>query len=205
MTARTVTVPPWMFGIPGVGFGGYVAGVMAGAVGDGPVAVTLRRPPPLATPMRLESAGSGSALMDGDALVATAAPVPDLGAEAPRPVSYRAAETASLGYAGWQEHPFPNCFNCGPNRGPSEGLRIFPGPVDGGEVVAAPWMPERSLFGEAQAVPPEFVWAALDCPTWWGSIVRYAVDGSFVTGRIAADVIGPVKVGHPHVVMGWPI
>ncbi len=54
--------------------GGYVCGVVAGLVG-GTAEVTLRRPPPLDTPLdvvRLD--GGGIALHDGETVIAEGAP-----------------------------------------------------------------------------------------------------------------------------------
>ena len=46
-------------GPPGSGNGGYVCGRIAAYI-DGPVIVTLRRPPPLATPMAVDRDSEGS-------------------------------------------------------------------------------------------------------------------------------------------------
>jgi hypothetical protein len=47
---RPLTIPSRFRGPSGVGNGGYVCGRIAGYL-DGPATVTLRRPPPLASPM----------------------------------------------------------------------------------------------------------------------------------------------------------
>ena len=60
---------------------------------------------------------------------------------------------------------FPDCFVCGMNRRPGDGLRIFPGPVAGLALWAAPWTPDPSVAGPDGRVRPEVVWAALDCPS----------------------------------------
>jgi hypothetical protein len=46
-------------GPPDSGNGGYVCGLIAGYL-DGPAEVTLRKPPPLETPLNLEPDGDGS-------------------------------------------------------------------------------------------------------------------------------------------------
>ena len=51
------------------------------------------------------------------------------------------------------------------NRPPGDGLRIFPGPVAGLGLWAAPWTPDPSVAGANGKVRPEVVWAALDCPS----------------------------------------
>ncbi len=48
---------------------------------------------------------------------------------------------------------------------PGDGLRIFPGPVAGRPVWAAPWTPDASVTDGSGRVRPEVVWAALDCPS----------------------------------------
>src|SRR2546423_1845323 len=54
-----LTIPSRFNGPAGVGNGGYVCGPIAAYV-DGPATVTLRRPPPLDTPMEVERDGDGS-------------------------------------------------------------------------------------------------------------------------------------------------
>ena len=61
-------------GPAGSGNGGYTCGVVAAALGDGPAEVTLRLPPPLDRPLRVEPRGGGIAVLDGDAVVAEARP-----------------------------------------------------------------------------------------------------------------------------------
>ena len=50
---NALTIPSRFCGPPGIGNGGYVCGRIAAYV-DGPATVTLRRPPPLDTPMAVE-------------------------------------------------------------------------------------------------------------------------------------------------------
>src|SRR5215831_10873718 len=80
-------------GPPGSGNGGYVCGRIAGYV-DGPVTVTLRRPPPLATPMAVERGGGSSVrIHHGRTLIAEATSSPDGPAlEIPGPVSAEEAQ-----------------------------------------------------------------------------------------------------------------
>ena len=55
---NVLTIPPRFNGPAGVGNGGYVCGRIAAYI-DGPATVTLRRPPPLDTPMQVERDGDG--------------------------------------------------------------------------------------------------------------------------------------------------
>ena len=175
-------------GPPGSGNGGYTAGMVAALLGAQAAEVTLRAPPPLGRPLRWD----GSRLWDGDAVVAEGH-VTTVDVEPPPPVTFAAAEEASRRYPGFEEHAFPTCYVCGPER--EDGLRIFAAPVDGLDVVAAPWVPAE--------VAPELVWAALDCP---GAIaVGWAGRGVFVLGRIAAEVVGLPRVGERCVVVAAPL
>lgn len=176
----TLEVPARFNGPTSSGNGGYTAGLLAerlesrhgGHEGCPVVEVTLRRPPPLGTPMLVEHDGptGGARLLSGDVLVAQAR-CTDGELTPVEGVPYDRAVDASSGYAGHRTHPFPRCFACGPDREPGDGLRIFPGPVHepgpepgpdldgvtGSEPglapagaarrhpVAAPWVPHASL------------------------------------------------------------
>ena len=171
-------------GPPESGNGGWSCGVFAGAFGDGPAEVTLRRPPPLEVPLRAED----GAVYDGDALVAevTAADLADV-APPPSP-GWEAARAAEAGYAGLVEHPFPTCFACGTAR--ADGLGLRPGPLDG--LVATTWTNDGD--------DPTLAWAALDCPSGWA--LGQAGDAPFLLGRLAVAVERPLAPG-PYVVIGW--
>src|SRR5215831_6195452 len=73
----SLVIPSRFCGPAGSGNGGYACGRIA-AYADGPVTVTLRRPPPLATPMAVGRDGEGSvSVHHGSTLIAEAAPSPD--------------------------------------------------------------------------------------------------------------------------------
>jgi len=155
-----------------------------------PAEVTLRIPPPLDTPLTIE----GTRLMAGEKLVAEAAPaVIDL--QPPLPVSFEDAVTASRSYPWFSKHPYPSCFVCGPEH--PEGLHIFPGRA--GDVAAAPWMP-------AEEVSAEVMWAALDCPSWFGwQCVHGWNEGPMLLGRLAARIDSLPRAGERCVALGWPL
>jgi hypothetical protein len=183
--------------------GGYVCGVLAAFV-DGAAEVTLRLPPPLDRPLDVERFSGGDvALRDGDGVIAEAAPT-TFDIEVPKPVSIeRAQQAAQHSIALDDKSPFRTCFVCGSQRGEGDGLRIFPGRVDGRDIVAAPWTPDASLAGGDGAVRPEFVWAALDCPSGFG--VGFGPETIVVLGKLAAKIVAPVEVGLRYVVIGWPL
>lgn len=163
---ETLIIAPRFCGPPGSGHGGYVCGRIAAYL-DAPATVTLRRPPPLATAMtvELDHTATVRVLADGT-LIAEAvttpdapardapardAPAPDLPGPAPGlpdpapglPGSVSMAEARAAG-AGSRvrthpdEHPFPGCFACGPDRAPGDGLRVMVGPVAGRDLSARP-------------------------------------------------------------------
>jgi len=191
------------------GNGGYTCGLVAARV-VGPAEVTLRLPPPLDVPLRIEHADDGGVrVLDGDQLVAQGVRRrdDDLGIDVPEPVSIadaeRAATTSQL-HEHPEEHPFPTCFVCGPRRAPDDGLCILVGPVGGRGVAADTWTPATDLAGADAVVRPEFVWAALDCSGGVGSWLADPIGGNpFVLGRMAVTIDDAVRAGAQHAVVGW--
>lgn len=108
---------------------------------------------------------------------------------------------ACRGYAGFEAHPFPTCFVCGPDRAPGDGLRIFPGRLDGSTVVAATWAPDESLAGAEGVIERRYVWAALDCPSYFGLNSAPMA----LLGRLTARIDRLPEVGERLVAIGWPI
>lgn len=181
-------------GPPESGHGGYVCGIVAGLIGE-TSEVTLRGPPPLRRPLKVERpAKRRVALRDGETIVVEGV-ASGVAIEVPEPVSFVQAREAAKSFLGFDAHPFPTCFGCGPERVEGDGLRIFAGPVEGRDVVAAPWIPDVSLTGEAGAVRPEFIWAALDCPGGFALLPRSADGPVVVLGRLAVEVTATVKHG----------
>jgi hypothetical protein len=188
-----LVIDPRFNGPAGTANGGYTCGLVAGLLG-GVAEVTLRSPPPLGRPLPVERPDGGVRVLDGDRLVAEAAPA-ELELEIPEPPTYNEAEQASARYPGFDEHAFPTCFVCGPEREPGDGLRIFAGPLGDGRV-ASPWVvPDE--------VEPAFVWAALDCP---GAIaVGFPNRGETLLGRFAARIDELPQPGERCVVVGWAL
>jgi hypothetical protein len=173
--------------------------LLAKALG-GAVEVTLRRPPPLEQPFSLVIQHARAELRHGGELVAEARQTP-LEVEVPSPPSFARAAELSQHYVGHAKHHFPGCFVCGPARAAGDGLRIFPGAQNTGEVVAAPFRPDVSLGGAGGIIPSEFVWAALDCVGYFATAEPdYPVA---LLGRMTAEVLGSVAVDEPCVVIGW--
>jgi hypothetical protein len=205
-----LTIEPRFNGPPDSGNGGYTCGRLAAFV-DAPAAeVTLRLPPPIGRPLRVERGDDGGVrLVDGDALIAEARPV-DATAEPPPPVDPAEAATAAddSPFLDVANHPFPTCFVCGPKRAPSDGLRIFAGLVAEQDLFAAPWTPDPNLAGADGTLPSEIVWAALDCPTSAPVANDWQAEGGFlpiVLARLAVRILAPARVGEPHTIVSWPI
>lgn len=192
-------------GMPGVAHGGYLAGVAAKEL-DGPVTVTLTRVVQPGSTVTLERHHAEVVLRVGDEIAATAVQS-QRETTAPIAVSARDAAIASEHYPGFHHHFFPNCYTCGPHRAVGEGLRIFPGPVDGRPVVAALWHPHAAVRQADGTVASEFLWAALDCPAIWGHVLHggAGLDDRAVTGRLALDQRAPVPGDANSIVVGWPI
>jgi hypothetical protein len=194
----TLTIGKRFCGPPDSGNGGYVCGLVAAAAAQ-PVAVRLKKPPPLGTALELGERDGVLQLLQGDEVVAEARPDPvNLGM--PVLPDHAEAVIASLRYAGFAEHAFPGCFVCGPRRIAGDGLRIFAGPLSDGRGVAAPWLPDGSLADEAGLVRLEFMWSALDCPGYFATPMAGKLA---LLGELAARIERRPAVGEPCVVFGW--
>jgi hypothetical protein len=198
---ESVVIDARFNGPPGSGHGGYVCGVLAGFVGPA-ATVTLRQPPPLGRALGVRRLPDGGAeLRDGETLIAEAAPA-TLEPRVPAAVPFDQAVIAARGYVGFQSHLYPTCFACGPERAEGDGLRIFPGAVPATDLVAAPWVPDAGLGDRAGRVRPEFVWAALDCPSGFAAMRRPGEP--ILLGRLTASLLAPVTAGERCVLIGWP-
>lgn len=184
------------------GNGGYCSGVVAGFV-EGPAEVSLRRPVPLDTQLDVVRESDGSVrVLDGEALVAQARSVPELEVEAPAPVNLHEARLAAARYRGLSDGVFSRCFVCG--RAREDAFGVFAGEVEGRKLVASPWTPASWTADAAGNVLPEFVWAVLDCPTYFALYMSGDLPMS-VLARLTARIDAPVVAGEEHIVMAWPI
>ena len=173
-------------GPPGSAHGGVTAGRLAAYVGAPAVRVTLRRPPPLDVDLRVDASGGSARLYDGEVLIAEAVPS-RVELEVGPPVGVDEASRTT--YPGLTSHPYPGCWVCGTQR--EDGLGLRPGPLPDGRV-ACVWTPEQD--------DPVLVWAVLDCPGGWSV---QPPGRPMVLGRMTLDRRGALRVGEPHVVLGW--
>ena len=188
-------------GPPDSGNGGYVAGLVASALGGSNVEVTLRAPPPLDVELELDTDDDEARLLHGDTLIASAKRMAVVIA-VPTPPPFAEAQAAEARFAGLKYHLFPGCFVCGPDREASDGLRIFAGRREPGGAVAAIWTPADALADAEGRVAVEYLWAALDCPGYFA--VREAA-GLALLGRIGGVIRRRPVIGERLIVTGWPI
>lgn len=201
---ETLTIPARFNGPPGSANGGYTCGRVAQLVGAEEVEVSLRQPPPLERPLEVVRDGDRVELRDGDTLVAEGGPT-ELLFDVPEAVPRE--EVAAAEQAGrerWSaEHPFPTCVVCGPAREAGDGMRIFPARLGGGDVLfGACWTPGESLGDGDGWVLPEFVWAALDCPTS-APVANFGEGPPCVLASLTARLGCPVRVAEPHTILSW--
>jgi hypothetical protein len=203
----SLVIPPRFCGPPDSGNGGYVCGRIAAYL-DGPVTVTLRRPPPLGTPMTVDRDGAGSIrVLAGSTLIAQATPSPGSPAlQVPGPVSMAQACSAAGCGRYYADPLFPGCFVCGTSRRPGDGLRIFPGPVAGLPLWAAPWTPDLSVVNGSGTVRPEVVWAALDCPSGIAAAEAAGLppDSAILLGQMTATLAALPAASDQCRVIAWP-
>jgi hypothetical protein len=196
-------------GPPGSANGGFVAGSLAALAGPGPqVEVWLRRPVPLERPLGVRRDGAGALVLEDGGRLLAEARRPAAGVELTVPDRPTTREVrAAAGRAAYYADPlFPGCFVCGPDRPPGDGLRILPGPVPGRALWAAPWTPDPSVGGPDGLLPPELVWAALDCPGGLAAVEAAAVPAgrAVLLGRMAARLAALPRVGTEYRVVAWP-
>lgn len=202
MTVETLRIDPRFHGPPRSGNGGYVCGVTARHL-HGPCAVRLKSPPPLDTELRLLSTADSAQLLKDDTLIAEAHATA-LQLEVPPAPALDDVIAASRNFLGFNYHPFPSCFVCGPQRHSGDGMCLFPGPVMGSELIAGSWQPDASLADNHGVVHPEFLWAALDCP---GAFVLMPLpEGKgIVLGELVGEISKSARAGTTYIVCAWPI
>lgn len=181
--------------------GGYFAGSVAVHAGQ-TMTVRLLCPPPLDTPLEVQTHPDGtlSVVHDGQ-VIATAQPTRLSLSTPPAPQYFEAVE-ASRRYAGFKYHRFPGCFVCGTERPRGDGMRIFAGTLPERGLVAAPWVPDASLDQGDGKVRAEFMSAALDCP---GFYAVSADDRMMLLGEMTAHVNRRAHIGERCTVIGWAI
>lgn len=201
--AERLTIDERYRGFPTIALGGYACGLI-GARLDGASEVRLHKPVQMGRPLELEARDGSAYLRDGDEVLGEGAPV-ELEIDVPEPPAYREAEAASGRYPGFHAHLYPDCFGCGPSRRRGDGLRMFPGKLQGRAVLATTWIPVDSFCDRDGHVLPELIWAAADCPQLWALHLAAQGGEEVLTGAMAARLVSPVSVEERHVVLSWPM
>jgi hypothetical protein len=198
-----LTVAARFCGPPGAANGGYLAGRLAAEVGAGTVGVRLRRPTPLDRTLELCRDGVAVELLDGGELLARAEPA-ELDLDVPAPPTPAEAAAAAAALPPRTEHPFPDCFGCGPHRRPGDAVAALLGPLPGRpEVWAGVWHPSAELPSADGVAATETVWAALDCPSFQPLATGDGVP--HVLGTLVARQERPVRLDADHVLLAWAL
>lgn len=201
VVTTTLHVDGRFCGPPNSGNGGYSAGRLAAYLrpSDGEaVEVTLRAPVPLGRDLEVRVEGDSASMLDDTRLIASARVVSHV-LDVPDSVRFDVAaqvvrDAPLRGFV--DDHPFPGCFVCGPDRDPGDGLRLFAARVPDTQYFAVPW-----TVADGGA---EFVWAALDCPSSFPMyLAEDPFDGPCVLGRLTAAVERIPNVSERTVVMAW--
>lgn len=203
--ATEVVIDRRFRGPPASANGGYTCGLLAGALQTATAEVNLRMPPPLDRPLSIERDAEVARLVDGEALVADALALGAVEVELPDPPPLHIAEDADSRYPYYDDHAFPGCFVCGPDREPGDGLRIYPGPIEGHAVMACAWTPDARLAGADGHVRDEIVWAALDCPSGNAAHHFSPDERTMVLARLRGHLARPIEPSRPYIVVGWMI
>ncbi|MGZ3404043.1 MAG: hypothetical protein ACXWKN_13530 [Phenylobacterium sp.] len=194
-------------GPPTSGNGGYVCGVLAKDM-EGPVTAVLRARVPLDVALDLRREDGVMQLTDAEGgLVGQGRPADaSLLPTPPEAPSMRAARAAGQRFPGHEQRMHPICFTCGPERREGDGLRVFPGQIEGAPAghVACIWTPDM-VFADAEGlVTTEVIWAALDCPGFFAWVAKEGRHGALL-GTMTGEVLRRPRAGHEYIVMAWPL
>jgi hypothetical protein len=195
-------VPSRFNGPPTSGQGGYPSALLAAQL-DLPSAVSLRRPVPLDEEIEVSVDGDVARALDAAGeLVAEAIATTTLERWNGPTVDLHRARAAAARFRPVPDGTFDRCFVCGRARH-DDGFGVFPGAVEGTDLVAAPWTPPAWAGDDDGVVRPELVWGALDCPGY------FAIHGDDLAvaflARMQAELLAPIEVGVEYVAIGRPL
>ena len=186
------------------GNGGYSCGLIAKEIagpGEGAVEVKLTAPPPLDTALTLTANDQGVAMMEDERVIGVGAAT-TLDLDPPPSPGLDKAAAGVEHFAAYDNHALPECFVCGPHRKTPDALCLFTGPYDGSGVVAAPWTPAADFADEDGTISTEIIWAALDCPGYFG-LQKPGLTA--LLGKMTAQIEKAPKAGEKCIVIGWGI
>jgi hypothetical protein len=194
-------------GPPNSGNGGYVCGVIARGL-DGPAKAVLRAPVPLDIELSLDDAEGAIQLTSAEGLlIGISAPGDASVLPQPPPApGLEAARAASERYPGHRQPIHPICFTCGTDRIEGDGLRVFPGQLEGAPEghLACVWTPDAAFADADGLTPSEIVWAALDCPGFFAWVVKEGRHGALL-GTMTGEVTRRPRAGETTIVTAWPL
>ncbi|WP_067689562.1 PaaI family thioesterase [Nocardia jejuensis] len=204
------TIPAHIHGYPGVAFGGYVAGLLAdranpSAQGHKAIRVDFRRTIAVETPILLTAPtpdGHVRLTSTDHTLLAEASPAELTVDPIPAP-SWAAAKAATETALSSPSRTVTDCYGCGVAA--PRGLRIFPWALHDRPMVAAAWTPSPSLADESGNLPPEVVWAALDCPSGIAAWARSGMTLGAFTAALTATQLRPLPAGADYIAHAWPL
>lgn len=196
-TVTATTIPDRFAGPPFAVNGGYAAGLASEHLGARRAHVQLLAPVPLDTMVEIAVDETEAIIRREGRTLLTASPASLLDRSHP-PVDFVTAALAAGG-ADRENHPFPGCFVCGPDRSQTDGMHILPGKVRPG-LVASSWRPAPWQADPTGTVPLRMVTAALDCP----SIFPFMQPGgAALLASMTFDVRRLPRVSEHLVVTGW--
>jgi hypothetical protein len=200
--SAAISIAACFNGPPASGNGGYSCGVLAIML-EGAARVRLFAPPPLDKTLSVSCHEDGHLEMhDGETLVGAAYPA-ELDLEVPPAPTLEQAKQASKSFPCYQEHAYPRCYVCGPERRHEDGLCLFPGPVNDWSLLACPWVPSANTLDDVGNVRPEIVWSALDCPGYFAAVGEDLP--VTLLGELTGEILATVPGDRPLVVYCWPL
>ena len=197
-----VRIPRRFRGPPTSGNGGYVCGMVAEWI-DGPAEVSLLALIPLETPLHRRRDDSEVTLSDANTVYARGRPLDEsIELDVPVPPDEAELEAAALAFPGSAGHPIPGCFVCGTERAPADGLCIYAGESPHRDVAVAEWVPDEELTDEHGHIAERFLWAVLDCPSYFGLLEPRPLA---LLARLAGRIERPVTPGERLRITSWEL
>jgi hypothetical protein len=184
--------------------GGIAAGSVAEIL-EGAVRVRLLRPIPLERKLALRPSAEQDGLIvydsSGDIMAARREL---LALEVPEPPDHDRVAAAGHNFQIPPDGSFANCFVCGHDRDPGDGMRVHAGQdCLENSFAAVHWTPHENFADETGTLPLRFVWGALDCPGAIAAAILNPCD--MVTGEMHGEAYAPVHAGETYTVFAWPV
>ncbi len=197
---QTITIQSRFNGPPVSANGGYASGTLANVL-EGAVEASLHAPPPLDKELMILASDGKSELKLGDKLIGSAiAKSLELDVPALPDVFDLGINPADAPDAPGSFKPFGQCFVCGEDRAPKDGLCIHSKRLnDQKNMIGATWDLFSGLADEGGFVKPEYIWSALDCPGYYACAAGEAA----LLGRLHAEILAPLKAIGQAKVIGW--